>query len=212
MPAPRLLVALIFVVTTIAAAQPPAASQWKPLFDGRSLAGWRATPFTSAATPRAENGQILLPPGGPLTGITWTAAFPATHYEIRFEAARLRGNDFFASLTFPAGGDYCTWVAGGWGGDIVGLSSIDGQTAADNETRSYFTFENARWYRFRLRVTPESISAWIDDERVIHAGIAGREISLRPGDIKLSAPLGFASFASEGAIRNAEFRLLPAGD
>jgi hypothetical protein len=212
MPAPRLPVALIFVVTAMAAAQPPAASQWKPLFDGRSLAGWRATPFTNAATPRVENGQILLPPGGPLTGITWTAAFPATHYEIRFEAARLRGNDFFASLTFPAGGDYCTWVAGGWGGDIVGLSNIDGQTAADNETRSYFTFENARWYRFRLRVTPESISAWIDDERVIHAGIAGREISLRPGDIKLSAPLGFASFASEGAIRKAEFRLLPRGD
>ncbi len=212
MPAPRLPVALIFVVTMIAAAQTPAASQWKPLFDGRSLAGWRATPFTGAVTPRVENGQILLPPGGPLTGITWTAAFPATRYEIRFEAARLRGNDFFASLTFPAGGDYCTWVAGGWGGDIVGLSSIDGQTAADNETRSYFTFENNRWYRFRLRVTPESISAWIDDERVIHAGIAGREISLRPGDIKLSAPLGFASFASEGAIRNAEFRLLPPGD
>lgn len=201
----RLVLPLILVAFTAP------AQDWKPLFDGQSLKGWRVTPFTNGGEARAEKGRIVLAPGGPLTGITWDGEFPHTRYEIRFEAIRLRGNDFFASLTFPAGDDFCTWIAGGWGGDIVGLSSIDGMTAAENETRTYFNFDNNRWYRFRLQVTPERISAWIDDERIVHADIAGREISLRPGEIKLSAPLGFASFATEGALRNVEYRLLPGG-
>jgi hypothetical protein len=144
----------------------------------------------------------------PMTGITWTRAFPRSNYEVRFEGVRLQGNDFFASLTFPAGGSHCTWVTGGWGGDIVGLSSLDGWDASENETRSYFNFENGRWYVLRLQVTDDRISAWIDDERVINVAIAGRSIGLRPGEIELSAPLGFASYATNGALRKIEYRLL----
>ena len=83
----------------------------------------------------------------------WTRAgvFPKTNYEIRFEATRIKGGDFFASLTFPVGESHCTWVTGGWGGDIVGLSSLDGWDASDNETRTYYTFETSRWYAFRLQ-------------------------------------------------------------
>ena len=84
-----------------------------------------------------------------MTGITWTGEFPRSNYEVRFEAARLQGNDFFASLTFPVEDSFVTWVTGGWGGDIVGISSIDGWDASDNETRTYFNFENGRWYAMR---------------------------------------------------------------
>jgi hypothetical protein len=203
----RLLPAVLFF-----AALPAMCQEWTPLFDGRTLAGWRVTPFTNAGEAVVEDGRIVLKPGGPLSGVTRTDPFPHTHYEIRFEAMRVRGNDFFASITFPAGGDFCTWIAGGWGGDIVGLSSIDGMTATDNETRTYYTFENNRWYQFVLRVTPARITGWIDGERVTQADITGREISLRPGEIKLSAPLGFASFATEGALRSAGYRVLKSGD
>lgn len=198
----RWLMVLALTAAT-AAAQP-----WTPLGDGATLKGWRVTPFSGHGQARAEAERIVLAPGGPLSGITWEGEFPRVDYEIRWEAMRVRGNDFFASLTFPVQGSHCTWVAGGWGGDIVGLSSIDGMTAADNATRTYFNFENNRWYRFRLRVTAERISAWIDDERIIDADIAGREISLRPGEIRLSAPLGFAAFATEGALRKVEYRRL----
>ena len=143
-----------------------------------------------------------------MTGVTWTGSFPGSNYEVRFEAVRLNGNDFFASLTFPVGESFATWVTGGWGGDIVGLSSIDGWDASDNETRSYFTFENGRWYSLRLQVERDRIRAWIDDEPVINVNIAGRTIGLRPGEIKLSTPLGFASYASTGAVRKIEYRLL----
>src|SRR6185503_6509189 len=113
---------------------------------------------------------------------------------------------FFASLTFPVGNSFATWVTGGWGGDIVGISSIDGWDASDNETRTYFNFENCRWYTFRLNVTEHRIQAWIDDQPVVNVEIRGRTISLRPGDIKLSAPFGFASYNSTGALRKIEYR------
>lgn len=186
----------------------PAATDWQPLFDGKSLQGWQETPFSGHGTVKVENAQILLPYGKPMTGITLTREFPRSNYEVRFEAARLQGNDFFASLTFPVAGSFATWVTGGWGGDIVGISSIDGWDASDNETRSYFTFENGRWYAFRLNVSEDRIQAWIDDQPIVNVQIKGRTISLRPGDIKLSAPFGFASYNSTGALRKIEYRLI----
>jgi hypothetical protein len=96
------------------------AQEWRP------VTGWQETKFTGHGVVRIEKGEIFLDPGGPMTGVTRAAAFPKTDYEIRYEAARLKGGDFFASLTFPVGDSHCTWVTGGWGGDIVGLSNIDG--------------------------------------------------------------------------------------
>jgi hypothetical protein len=92
------------------------------------------------------------------------------------------------------------------------LSSLDGWDASDNETRSYFDFEHGRWYALRLQVTEQRIMAWIDDRPIVNVSIAGRSVSLRPGEIKLSAPLGFASYATTGALRHIEYRLLrPSG-
>lgn len=184
------------------------AADWKPLFDGRSLDGWRETPFTGRGKVTIENGTIVLGAGGPMTGITWAGDFPKSDYEIRFEGRRVRGGDFFASLTFPVADSYCTLVTGGWGGDIVGLSSIDGWDASENETRTYLNFETGRWYAFRLRVTADRITAWIDDQQVINVEIAGRGIGLRPGPTKLCIPLGFMSYNTAGGIRGVEYREL----
>jgi hypothetical protein len=184
------------------------AQDWTAMFDGKTLNGWKETPFTGKGVVRVENGALTLVAGGPLTGVNWTGAFPKTNYEVRFEAARIAGGDFFASLTFPVGESFCTWVTGGWGGDIVGLSSIDGWDASENETRTYVNFETARFYVFRLQVTEERIRAWIDDEQIINVNIAGREIGLRFGSINQSAPFGFASYGTTGALRKVEYRML----
>jgi hypothetical protein len=142
--------------------------------------------------------------------VTWSGAFPESGYELRFEATRVAGGDFFASVTFPAGGgSFATWVLGGWGGDIVGISSIDGWDASDNETRSYFTFDIGRWYSFRLQVARDRIRAWIDLQKVVDVEIQGRVVSLRRGDIKMSAPLGFASYNTTGRVRKIEYRQTP---
>ncbi len=189
---------ILFLVIAVATA----AQDWQP------LTGWQETKFTGHGKSRVENGVITLDPGAPMTGVTRPGTFPKTNYEIRFEATRIKGGDFFASLTFPVGDSHCTWVTGGWGGDITGLSSIDGWDASDNETRTYFTFETARWYAFRLQVTNTHIKAWIDEKQIINAPIAGREISLRRGEMNLSAPLGFASYNTAGSIRKVEYRPL----
>jgi len=180
---------------------------WRSLFDGKGVGGWKQSGFARQPEARVEGGALLLPAGAPLTGVTWKGgAFPRVGYELRFEAKKVKGGDFFASPTFPVGEAYATWVLGGWGGDIVGISSIGGWTAADNETRTYFEFEENRWYRFRLRVEAERIQGWIDGERVVNVGIAGRAVGLRPGDIALSAPLGFASYNTAGGVRGIEYK------
>jgi hypothetical protein len=176
------------------------------LFDGKTLGGWKETPFSQKGQVKVEDGAIVLGAGAPFTGVTWTRGFPKDGYEIRYEAKRVKGGDFFASLTFPVGDSFCTFVNGGWGGDIVGLSSIDGWDASDNETRGYFTFEPDRWHRFRVQVAKDRILAWIDDQPVANVEIGGRKVGLRHGEIKLTAPLGFASYNTSGAIRNIEYR------
>ncbi len=183
---------------------------WRPLFDGKSLAGWKESDFFGAGKVTVEKGAINLGYGY-LTGITWAGSsppFPRTGYEIRVEAARLKGSDFFAGITFPVGDAFCTWINGGWGGEVVGLSSLDGADASQNETTSNRKFELGRFYSLRLRVTSTAISAWIDDELVIDVAIGGKWISLREGDIDKSVPFGIAAYSTVGAVRKIEWRPL----
>ncbi len=201
--------AVLLALASLAAFAQAGPGEWQSLFDGKTLQGWRETPFTGRGKVLIENGTITLGTGSPMTGITWTGEFPSSDYELRFEGARLEGNDFFASVTFPVGDSFMTWVTGGWGGDIVGLSSIDGWDASENETRCYFAFEEGRWYALRLRVTGGKITAWIDDRQVINVDVGGRSVGLRYGEIKLSAPFGFASYATAGGLRKIEYRILP---
>ena len=186
------------------ATQPPVA-EWQSLFDGKSLGDWQETPFAGRGQVRIEDGTIILGSGA-MTGIKWTGPFPKSNYEIRLEAARLEGHDFFAGITFPVQNWFCTWINGGWGGRVVGLSSLDGNDASENETMRLQDFVKGQWYTFRLRVTDEWIQAWIDDEPVIEAFLEGRKISLRPGQISLSTPLGISTYSTTGALRKLEYR------
>jgi len=187
---------------------------WRPLFDGKSLAGWRESDFFGAGKVAVENGAIQLGFGA-LTGITWAGEslpFPTSNYEIRIEAAKIKGSDFFAGITFPVGDSFSTWINGGWGGEVVGLSSIDGADAAHNETTFSRKFDPGRWYTLRLRVTRRAIAAWIDDELAFEVAIAGRSISLREGEIEHSVPFGIAAYSTVASVRKIEWRPLPKGD
>jgi hypothetical protein len=183
-------------------ALPLAAQDWQP------VAGWKPTAFRNGGVPAFTEAVITLPPGAPMTGITAPEFKPRINYEIRFEAARVMGNDFFASLTFPYQDSHATWVNGGWGGDIVGISSIDNWDASENETRTYFNFENDRFYRFRIQVTATHIKAWIDDKPIVDLAINGRVVSLRKG-MDPTTPLSLFSYNTASSIRKVEFRLLP---
>jgi hypothetical protein len=177
------------------------------LFDGKTLAGWKESDFFGAGKVTVEKGVITIG-NGALTGINWAGSlpFPNTNYEVRIEAARFKGSDFFAGITFPVGDAFCTWINGGWGGEMVGLSSLDGADASENETAFTRKFELGQWYSLRLRVTPATISAWIDDELVIDVAIGKKWIALREGDIDRSIPFGIAAYSTVAGVSRIEWR------
>jgi hypothetical protein len=168
--------------------------------DGKPVTGWRETDFAGRGEVRVEKDRIVLHMGY-MTGITWTNAFPKTDYEVNLDAMRMDGNDFFCGLTFPVGEDPCSFIVGGWGGGVVGLSSIDGEDAANNETTKYLNFEKGRWYHLRLRVTQSSIECWIDDEKVVNTVTTGHTLSIR-SEVEPSRPFGIATWSTTGAVKD----------
>ncbi len=193
-------------IVPLSAAEPKSET-WKSLFDGKSLAGWKITRFGGEGEVKVEAGRIVLDYGNSLTGITYTRAFPKTNYEIELEASRLAGTDFFCALTFPVADSHASLILGGWGGTVVGISSIDGQDASENETTQYQRFEEKRWYHVRVRVTPKKIQVWLDKKPIIDQSIEGRKIGTRP-EVDLSKPLGIATWETRGAVRKIRYRRL----
>jgi hypothetical protein len=94
---------------------------------------------------------------------------------------------------------------------VVGISSIDDVDAGANETTFDMDFEEGRWYRMKIRVLPDRIQCWIDGRRVIDTDIKGRKISMRPGGIEVTVPLGIATYDTEAEYRNIVWRKLATG-
>jgi hypothetical protein len=139
--------------------------------------------------------------GDGCTGITWKRDFPEINYKVTLEAKRVSGNDFFCGMTFPVGKEPCTLIVGGWGGTVVGLSSIDNYDASENETTTFMGFEMNRWYNICLEVKEDSIKASIDNELVVRFAIGNKRLSIRP-EVDLSKPFGIASWRTTAALRN----------
>jgi hypothetical protein len=183
-------------------------SGWKPLFDGKTLTNWQPTKFVGEAAVRVENGQIILEAGKDLTGITWSGEKPPdSNYELTLQAMRVEGRDFFAGVTFPVGDSFCSLIVGGWGGTVVGLSSINGMDASENETSQSIEFTSGRWYTIRIRVSAEKIEAWLDERQIIDVVRKGKEIDVRIEMIE-SQPIGVASWRTKAALRDIRLRRL----
>ena len=184
-----------------------AAPAWRVLFDGKTLTGWQPTRFGGEGEVAVADGRIEMAFGYSLTGITYQDVFPKLDYEFELEAIKIDGNDFFCGLTFPVEQSYCSLIVGGWGGAVVGISSIDGQDASQNDTTRYMRFEHGQWYRIRLRVTAVRLRAWIDEQLVVDQPIQGRRISTR-SEVNLSQPFGICAYETRAAFRNIRVRRL----
>jgi len=181
--------------------------EWTPLFDGKTLTGWKVTQFGGEGTVEMQNGELRLGVGNDLTGVTIDRSIPRSNYEVTLDAQRVDGTDFFCGLTFPVKGDPCSLIIGGWGGGVCGLSSIDGLDASENRTTKYRKFENGRWYAIRLRVTDAKIEAWIDKEQIVDQELAEHTITIR-AEVEPSKPFGLASYQTLAALRNIRIRTL----
>lgn len=198
-------------ILKIAAGMPSAPLEgegWKTIFDGKGLAGWQITDFGGHGLVNCESGMVVLDMGDTLTGINWTNDTPKVNYEIALDAMRVQGSDFFCGLTFPVKDSYCSLILGGWGGAVVGISSVDGEDASENETTQFIKFEPGQWYRVRVRVTEAKIEAWLDQKKIVNLETEGKKISLRFGEIESSKPLGIATYQTTGALRGIKIRRL----
>ena len=186
----------------------PTISKEISLFDGKTLTGWASTEFGGNGEVSVEDGAIRVDMGADLSGVhfTNTSILPHTNYEIELDAKKLDGSDFFCGLTFPIGTNFCSFIVGGWGGGIVGISSIDGMDASENETSKTRYFERDRWFHIRVQVTQDKLKAWIDGDKLVDVESKGRKIAVRAGGIERSIPFGIATWQTSALYKNIKLK------
>jgi hypothetical protein len=194
---------VLLVTLSLLAAEPkkeekPAARE---LFNGKSLDGWKAVDFVNAGKLHVKDGNLVMDKGKSMTGCVYTRKdFPKSDYEVTFEGKKVEGNDFFCTTTFPVGDSFCSLVVGGWGGGVVGISSINGADASENETHQSRDFKADQWYKVTIRVSGPKVEAWIDKDKVIDLEREGRKLTTRL-ECRDCEPFGFATYATTGAVR-----------
>lgn len=202
----------ILVFAVCSSAQPPVQTDAKrqelTLFNGTSLDNWSKTDYAGKGEIFIDNNQTLvMEMGATLSGIHWTGDdLPVENYEIGLQARRTMGSDFFCGLTFPYKDSHATLILGGWGGSLIGISSIDDFDASENETGDAYIFEEKEWYNIRLEVMETKLKVFINGETVIDADVAGKKVAMRVGEIEMSVPLGITTYGTTGEFKNIVLR------
>lgn len=208
----------LLLVSCGPAAKPVVKSEVTPtswnLLEGKAAAQWQQAGIPDEGEIQVEKDELILKAGLPMTGAKWAGwspDMPGTNYAITYEALRVEGEDIFGMVTFPVGShqSHATFVLGGWGGTVTGISSIDFKDANENQTRAEQRFETNRWYKVRVEVRPDDLRAWIDDRLVVNATIKGKQVGLRPGFIDHCLPFGFATYGTTGKVRQIRIETLP---
>jgi len=184
------------------------APKWKPLTGKWETCKFGGDGPVKLPKPLKPDRVIRLGRGDPLTGIRWTGDFPKENYELRLQGRRVEGFDFFAAVTFPVGDEHCSLVLGGWGGNIVGISSIDGEDASSNPTTQSKQFPNGQWVDIRIRVSPDELTCWLDDQEWVNVPRERHSFDIRI-EMDPSLPVGIANYQCVSEIRNLQLRRLP---
>lgn len=185
----------------------------RSLFDGESLAGWKPSNYAGNGEIQTAGGVLRINSGdGMLNGVKIADdaidTIPKVNYEVSMKARRVEGDDFFYCLTFPFKDTHASYVLGGWGGSVCGISSIDYMDAMENNTMTMMEFEKEKWYDIRLVVTDHRIQAFIDNERKVNANVENRKIGMRFGEVEESVPFGISTFKTTGEYKDIKLRTL----
>ncbi|MCY2942710.1 MAG: DUF1080 domain-containing protein [Planctomycetota bacterium] len=203
-----LCLGLLLIAKTGFSQVPNEKAEWKSLFDGKTLKGWKQSDFFKPGKSSVKDGAIILEKGSKMTGLTYDGKdFPKMNYEVILESKRVDGRDFFCTTTFPVGDSFCSFVVGGWGGSVTGLSSIDGIDASENQTGQGIEYKNDQWYKIRIRVTDKRVETWIDKEQTVDLDTSDVKLGIRI-ECNVSTPFGIASYDTVGAVKDIKVRNL----
>lgn len=184
------------------------------LFDGKTLKGWKLCNYAGLGEVKVspETGALRVTRGEILSGIRIDnfdkRKLPKVNYELSLEARRVEGEDFFCCLTFPYKKTHASFVLGGWGGSVCGISSIDFMDAMENSTMTVRDFDEGKWYKLRLLVTENRFQGFVEEKKIVNVGIKGRKIGMRFGEIEESVPLGLSTFCTTAEYKNIKIRHL----
>jgi len=178
--------------------KPSGDAKWE-MIDGEG-GGWDET-----------DGLLRMPWYDGLASARWTGSVPEAPFEVELEAQRTDGFDFFCGLTVPTRStDECvTLIVDGWGGAILGISSINDMDASENQAATDMLFEDNQWYKIRLRFANEELKVWIDEKEMIDLDTTGLRLSLKVGPIDECAPFGLATWQTSSELRSIRWRRLP---
>jgi hypothetical protein len=203
-----LCLGLLSIAKTGFSQTPNEKAEWTSLFDGKTLKGWKQSDFFKPGKSSVKDGAIILEKGSKMTGLTYDGKdFPKMNYEVSLESKRVDGRDFFCTTTFPVGDSFCSFVVGGWGGSVTGLSSIDGIDASENQTGQGIEYKNDQWYKIRIRVTDKRVETWIDKEQTVDLDTSDVKLGIRI-ECNVSTPFGIASYDTVGAVKDIKVRNL----
>jgi hypothetical protein len=200
---------LFLFFVAISSAQDGKAGSTMSLFNGKNLDGWKVTDFGGEGEVRVEDGQIIMRMGQPLTGVTLAdgSKLPTDNFEVSLQAMKRKGDDFFCGLTFPVGDSHASFVIGGWAGTVIGLSSINGLDASENETTQYEKLEHNKWYTIRVRVADGKVECWLDDKQMVDVEREGKRISTRI-EVDPNKPLGICCYNTEAGLKDIKLKRL----
>jgi len=231
------MVALLFFVSSVRTMADDTSAgddkKWTPMFDGKTLDGWSISKTDADKKAEVKDGVIIVGREDLAAGVKYDKPFPKSNYEIMYQAKRANGYDFFGTITFPVKESHCSFVTGGWSGTVIGLSSINGYDASENETTAFYQFKDKQWYQFRVCVSDDRILVWLypvdTDSKIIKAdqddakavAAARKEIETPKVDLDLKdkrmttrlevsffKPLGISTWNTEGHLRDIKYREL----
>lgn len=170
---------------------------------------WQSVNFGGEGDVFFNDGTLELDYGNPLTGVTYKGDLDELlgdsieNYAITMQAQRVEGVDMFLGVTFPVGNDgHVSLVLGGWAGAITGLSNLDGLNASENETTQYHAFEDKKWYKVKVLVTPKKIQCWLDDIQLVNIKRADYKTYDTHGAVVDTKPLGMFSYGTWGKVKD----------
>jgi hypothetical protein len=187
---------------------------WTPLFDGKTLNGWAVPDYEAGRKVEIRDSCITIGRDDLALGVRYVKPFPRSNYEIMYQAKRISGRNFFGAITFPVKESHCSFINGGWGGTVFGLSSINGKDASENETTAFYEFCDGQWYQFRLCVSEHRIIVWfypvdgeVNENPKIDLVLEGKTITNRI-EVSFFEPLGISAWYIEGHLRRIKYRKL----